>query len=412
MLQPYKTVLRLPGTLRFSASGLVARLPIPMVALGIVLLVSARTGSYGIAGFVSAAYVVMRSGFAPWQARVVDRYGQHRTLPVVAFGHAAALGGLVVVVQVGLPVPFAVVLSGISGACSPMIGSYVRARWSHVLGRTPELQSAFALEAIVDELLFMIGPPVVTFLATGISSTAGILVAAACGLVGTLALAAARATEPPARGRGGGHGGLEPLGWRVLLPVVIASACIGTIFGGFDISVIALATEHAARAWSGVLLAIWASGSMLAALVVGNIRWRRAALVRFRIGSVALACTILPLPFIGNLGVLALAVFAVGVTISPTMIASATWIEEMVPSSRLSEGLAWTNSALVGGIALGTAIAGRIIDQTSASTGFLVSIAAGVLAAGAAWSTAVMRAGPPARLTPDAASRLAGSGDG
>ena len=43
----YRRVLTLPGAWVFSVGGLLARMPMAMVSLGIVLLVSSRTGSYG-----------------------------------------------------------------------------------------------------------------------------------------------------------------------------------------------------------------------------------------------------------------------------------------------------------------------------------------------------------------------------
>lgn len=395
MFAPYHGLLRQPGALRFSASGLLARLPISMVALGLVILVSAKTGSYGLAGTVSAAYVVLRAAGSPLQARLVDRHGQHRTLPWIAGLNAVALGGLVVAVEVDTPLVVPIVLAGVAGASSPSIGSYVRARWSHLLGRGPELQTAFALEAVADELLFMVGPPVVTFLATGISPNAGILVALGCGLVGTLLLAALRDTEPPAHGHGGGGAALAPLGWPALLPVVAASVGIGTLFGAFDISVIALATEADARAWSGVLLAITATGSMISAAVLGSRTLRKPPLTRFRIGAAAITAAMVPLPFVSHLGVLAPIVFLTGLTISPTMIASVARVEEIVPNSRLSEGIAWSTSALVSGIALGGAVAGQVIDGHGANTGFLVSLVAGVLATVLAWSGGLRSVGPP-----------------
>ena len=66
--------------------GLVARLPISMVGLGIVLMVSAATGSYGIAGAVSAAFMIANAGFAILQGRLLDRLGQRRVLAVASVG--------------------------------------------------------------------------------------------------------------------------------------------------------------------------------------------------------------------------------------------------------------------------------------------------------------------------------------
>ena len=84
MFTTYRRVLTLPGALVFSGSGLVARLPISMVSLGIVLLVSTRTGSYSLAGTVAAAYLIANALFAVPQARLIDRLGQSRVLPLAA----------------------------------------------------------------------------------------------------------------------------------------------------------------------------------------------------------------------------------------------------------------------------------------------------------------------------------------
>src|SRR3954452_5474139 len=93
MLSSYRRVLRLPGTLLFSVTGLVGRLPIAMVGLGIVLLVSGATGSYGLAGSVSVAYLLANAAFSIVQVRLADALGQSRALPpaIAVFGTALAL---------------------------------------------------------------------------------------------------------------------------------------------------------------------------------------------------------------------------------------------------------------------------------------------------------------------------------
>ena len=91
MLTTYRRVLGLPGALVFSLSGLVARLPISMVSLGIIVLVSERTGSYARAGTVSAAFLVANALVSVLQSRVLDRLGQSRVLPLTMSVFAAAL---------------------------------------------------------------------------------------------------------------------------------------------------------------------------------------------------------------------------------------------------------------------------------------------------------------------------------
>jgi len=102
----YRRVLALPGALVFSASGLVARLPISMVSLGIVLLVSTRTGSYSSAGIVAAAYLIANALFAVPQARLIDKLGQSRVLPVAAAVTSTGLVAMMAAVESNSSAPW------------------------------------------------------------------------------------------------------------------------------------------------------------------------------------------------------------------------------------------------------------------------------------------------------------------
>src|SRR4051812_19198691 len=122
----YRQVLGLPGALVFSMSGLVARLPISMVSLGIVVLVSTRTGSYSLAGSVSAAYLVAGAAFAVLQARLIDRLGQSRVLPVAGAVFAAGLVAMMAAVETNRPAPWPHLCAAVAGAATPQITSCVR----------------------------------------------------------------------------------------------------------------------------------------------------------------------------------------------------------------------------------------------------------------------------------------------
>src|SRR6478735_958360 len=145
MLTSYRRILAKPGALRFSMTGLVARLPISMIGLGIVLLVSAATGSYGVAGAISAAYMFANAGFSILQGRLLDRLGQGKVLAVASIGFGLAISLLAVSVQAGWPVGWTYVLAAVGGALLPQVGSSVRTRWSHVLEQPADVQTAFAL---------------------------------------------------------------------------------------------------------------------------------------------------------------------------------------------------------------------------------------------------------------------------
>lgn len=387
MLTPYRRVLSLPGALAFSLTGLVARLPISMVSLGIVMLISLTGGSYGYAGTVSAANILAAAVFSPWQGRLADRFGQHRVLPVSITVFGIAIAGLIAVVELGAPTPVPHILSAVAGAGLPQIGSCVRARWANLLSGTRELQTAYALEAVVDEAVFMTGPIIVTLLATAVDPLAGLGSAAVFGVLGTYAFAAQRRTQPPVLTTSSGDRPGTPIGWQTLLPVCLAAVCLGTLFGSNEVVTFAFARSHGRAGATGLLLAIWALGSLLAGLLTGMVDWKASPVQRFRRGMIGLAVVMLPLLIAGNLVVLGLLLFLAGFAISPTLVASVSYIESVVPAARLTEGISWLTTGLAVGIAPGAAIAGHVIDSFGASAGFWVPALAGVTGAVVAFGT-------------------------
>lgn len=384
MLSTYRRVLSEPGTLRFSATGLVARLPISMVGLGIVLLVSADTGSYGVAGAVSAAYMLTNAVLAILQGRLLDSLGQARVLSVAGAAFTVAMLLLVVSVRADWPTAATYVCAAVAGGTLPQIGSCVRARWSHVLSEPADVQTAYAIEAVADEAVFILGPVAVTLLATAWDPAAGIAVAVVACLAGTLALCAQRATEPPAHPHHRRRGSRPPLPWATVAPLAVVSAALGTLFGAAEVTTVAFAAEQGHRAYAGVLLALWALGSLLAGVLTGAVRWRRGPTGRVRWGALAMACAMVPLHFVGSVPVMAVVLLVGGFAIAPTLIASLSLTEQTVPAGRLTEGMAIMQTGLVAGVAPGASAAGLVVDAHGASAAYLVCAAAGAVAALAA----------------------------
>lgn len=406
MFTPYRRVLSVPGALAFSLSGLVARLPISMVSLGVVLLVSTRTGSYGLAGAVAAAYLIANAVFAIPQGRLTDRLGQVRVLPVTILAFTAAMTLLMVAVERSWPTPVPHVFAALGGAALPQIGSSVRARWSRVVPDKRELQTAFAFEAVVDEVVFMVGPILVTVLATAVHPLAGLVAAVASGLVGTLALAAQRATAPPPHPRAPGSHGAGSMGWPVLGPLVVAGCMLGVLFGGVEVATVAFAEELGAKAAAGPLLGVFALGSLLSGVATGAITWRARNTVRFRRGMLALALALVPLPFVDGFAAMTGVLFLAGFAISPTLIASIALIEETVPVSRLTEGIATMTTGMYAGLAPGAAVVGAVVDRYGASASYWVTVVAAMLGALVAFGATLL---PSARRLTGEGSSPSGS---
>jgi len=384
MLSSYRSVLSRPGALRFSAAGLVGRLPLSMAGLGMLLLVQAETGSYGVGGSVSAAYMVANAVAALPMGRLVDAQGQGRVLALGSLVFGAAMVMLVVTVQAGWPSSSWYAAAAVAGAALPPIDACVRTRWAHVLDRSDEIETAYAFEAVVDESVFMAGPILVTLLGTLVDPVAGIAAAVVAGVGGSLAFAVQRGTAPPAHPRDRTAGPRIPMPWRTLSPLTVVCVALGLMFGATEVITVAFADEHGNKSAAGVLLATWALGSLLAGAVTGAISFRRGLTQRVRWGALGLVLAMAPLALVGSIGLMGALMLVGGLAIAPTLIATTAMIEQVTPTARLTEGMALLQTGLVAGVAPGAALAGITVDHAGASPAYLVPLGAAVLAVAAA----------------------------
>ncbi len=413
-LRPYADIFEIPGAWRFSAAGVIGRMPMSMFGLGTVLLISATTGTYGVAGAVSAAGSLGYAFTSPQIARLVDSRGQRRVLLPLLAVFATATAALIVAVQLQLPTWTFFAPGLIAGATMPSLGTMVRARWSALLGGSPRLHTAFSFESVADELCFIVGPAAVTLLATEVFPAAGIGTAALLCLAGTLWFAAERGTEPSlllVRGddvlvRGDDppeppdHGGVihppvppGPRLWRgfplrrsgaaapglvVLAPVYLL---LGAMFISVDLSTVSFAQHFGHKPLAGLILGTYALGSATGGLWYGSRQWRAPVERRF---AVTLTLTVLGVATFWaqpNLVTLTCGIYVCGLTIAPTLIAGFSLLEAQAKPGRRTEAMAWLSSGIGIGLAVGAAAAGFIIDGHGPRAGYVFAAACGAASA-------------------------------
>ncbi|WP_333768097.1 MFS transporter [Streptomyces sp. IBSBF 2435] len=383
MTSPYRAIFAAPGSRAFSAAGLVGRMPLSMLGIGIVTMISQVTGQYGLAGALSATAALAGAAIGPQVSRMVDRYGQARVLRPAAAVTVVSVLSLLAAVKGGAP-HWTFFVCAVGVGATPSMGAMVRARWSAIHREAPELlHTAYSFESVVDEIVFILGPILSIGLCTVLFAEAGPLLAAVFLGVGVLLLTAQRRTEPqphPRAHRGGGSA-LRAPGMPVLIGVFIGT---GTVFGAVDVTTLAFADEHGHKSAASLVLATYALGSCLAGLAFGLIRPRGSAQGRFLLGISLMAVSMIPPLLVGNLVFLAMALFFSGLTIAPTMVTSMSLVERLVPRARLTEGMTWTSTGLAIGVALGAALAGRVTDAHGASAAFAVPAGAAFLAAAVA----------------------------
>ncbi|GHB71214.1 MFS transporter [Streptomyces cirratus] len=385
MPSPYRAIFAAPGTKGFSAAGFIGRMPISMVGVGILTMISEITGRYGLASALTGALALSAAAVGPQISKLVDRHGQRRVLRPATLFAVASVAGLLIAAANGWPDWTLYVFSVLAG-CVPSVGSMVRARWTAIYRDTPSLHTAYSFESVVDEVCFIFGPIVAISLSTTWFPEAGPLVAAACLLVGVWWLTAQRATEPephPHDGHGERTSALRSPGLQVLVATFVAT---GAIFGSIDVATLAFADERGHKPLASVILAVWALGSCLAGIVFGLLRLKGTAERRWVLGVCAMAVSMIPLLLAGNLPFLAVALFVSGLAIAPTMITTMALIEAHVPRAKLTEGMTWISTGLAVGVAVGSSVAGLVIDAAGAKSGYVVAISAGATAAAVAFA--------------------------
>jgi MFS family permease len=375
-MRRYLQLWAAPDGPRLIAGGILLAPGQAAIDLVLLLALHRSTGSFTAGGIAVAVFTITNSGANLAQSRVVDRVGALWPLAICAVGLLVVSGATSAALAAGAPVWVVVALAAVLGALLPATGASLRALWSARLPDPDDRVIGFAFVSFSQEVGFIAGPAAFGALATLVSPTAGLLACGASVCAGTLIVASVGSGRVPSdvEEAGGERPGLGPL-----VPVAAAIAWLGFGLGAFDVSVPAFAVQHGVASLGGVLLAIGAAGSLVGGVLYGVRRWRTGVRVRLAVCAAVSAILLLGPAASHALGLMAAALFVACAPLSATLTTGYLFADERAPASRSTEAFALVGLALNAGVAIGNALAGRLVSHGSANHGFLV-VAAGVLA--------------------------------
>ena len=378
MFTTYRALFQAKGAKGFVLAGLLARIPLPMTGIGIITLLSQIRGSYGLAGAVAATFVLTYALLSPQVSRLVDRFGQRRVLPAAA--GLSVLGILLLLAcSYWQTADWALFAGAALAGCMPSMSAMVRARWTAIYRGKPQLQTAFSLETVLDEVTFIAGPPISVGLSVAVVPQAGPLAAAVLLAIGALALAVQVSTEPPVKADADmEQGSVSIFSLADVRLLTLLMVAMGVIVGTVDIVSVAFAELMGMPAAASFVLSCYAIGSCVAGLVFGALKLDTPLRKLLLVGGLATAATTLPLLLAGNIIGLAAAVLVAGLFFAPTMIVAMSLVERIVPHNKLTEGMTWLLAGLNVGVAGGAAASGQVVDVLGAKAGFNVALGAGV----------------------------------
>lgn len=381
MFSSYRAVLALPGVRLPMFASFLGRLPVSMLPLATIALVESVTGSYADAGFVAASFALGSGIGGPLQGRLVDRIGQPRVLVPAAAVCAALTAGLLLAARAGASTPALVAIAAPAGFAFPPVGACMRTLWASLLRGDERQETAFALDAITVEAVFIGGPLLVGVALAAGGVAAPVLLAIGLLLVGTLSFAAtgvARAWRGTGA-RSSGLGALRAPGMRVMVGAMLATA---VAFGTWNVGFSAFTIGRGQPGLLGALFAAAAGGSLVGGLWYGSRSWSAPASRRYPLllGLFALGTT--PLGLARSVPQLAAMLFLACLWIAPAATVGARLIDRLAPAGTATEAYALVPTADVVGVSIGSSLAGILVETAGVATALsssFVGIALGTL---------------------------------
>ncbi|MFI5821746.1 MFS transporter [Streptomyces rishiriensis] len=376
MAAGYLEILKARHAARLLAGTLVGRLPNATAAIAIVLFVRAEGGTYSLAGALAAVYGVANAVGQPSLGRLVDVYGQPRVQLPAAL--ASALSMAVFAFAGTGPLPLAYGAVAAAGLFTPPLEGGLRALWPAVLRREDQVHTAYAMDAVAQEVMFTVGPLLVTVCVSVWSAQAALLVLNALGVLGALWVV----VSPPSRAWRSAPreahwlGALRSPG---LLALLGAFLFVGVALGSITVASVPYADDHGGDAVYGWLMAALGLGALAGGVAYGARRWAGAPERRL-VGLVAaLAVCYLPLTLMpGAVAMVALTALA-GVFLAPALACAFVIVDRHAPRGTVTEAFSWLVTTFTVGASVGTGVAGPVVEAGGALWGFAVPGAAGAV---------------------------------
>ncbi|MEU1332391.1 MFS transporter [Streptomyces sp. NPDC005865] len=377
MATGYAEILRAKYAMRLLAGTLVGRLPNATAAIAIVLFIRAEGGTYSLAGGLAAVYGVANAVGQPLLGRLVDLHGQPRVqLPAALL---SALGMAAFAFTGPDRLALAYVAVGAAGLFTPPLEGGLRALWPGVLGKEEQVHTAYAMDAVAQEVMFTVGPLLVTGCVALWSEQAALLVVNALGVLGALSVVMSRPSRAWRSAPREAHwlGALRSPG---LLALLGAFLFVGVALGSITVAGVSYADDHGGDAVYGWLMAALGLGALVGGAVYGARQWSGVPERRLTVLVALLAVCYLPLTLTpGALAMTGLTALA-GVFLAPALACAFIIVDRHAPRGTVTEAFSWLVTTFTVGASLGTAAAGPVVEWGGTVGGFAVPGVAGVCA--------------------------------
>ncbi|MER7572051.1 MFS transporter [Streptomyces sp. NPDC126514] len=374
MAAGYLEILRARHATRLLVGTLVGRLPNATAAIAIVLFVRAEGGTYSLAGALAAVYGVANAVGQPLLGRLVDLHGQPRVQLPAAVVSAFAMAAFAYAGIGPLPLAYAAVAA--AGLFTPPLEGGLRALWPSVLPKEGQVHTAYAMDAVAQEVMFTVGPLLVTLCTALWSAQAALLVLNVIGVLGALSVV----VSPPSRAWRSAPreahwlGALRSPG---LLALLAAFLFVGIALGSITVASVPYADDHGGDAVYGWLMAALGLGALIGGTVYGARQWAGEPARRLAVLTALLAVCYLPLMLMPDTVPMVLLTLLSGVFLAPCIACAFVLVDRHAPRGTVTEAFSWLVTTFTVGASVGTGLTGPVVEAGGALWGFAVPGAAG-----------------------------------
>ncbi|MFC7258010.1 MFS transporter [Streptomyces lutosisoli] len=352
----YLRLLRRPYVTRLLTGSLIGRMPGAMAALAIALTLREAGSGYRLVGVATGVFAVAGAVGGPLLGRLVDRTGQQRVLIVSAVVSGAGYALLAVA-----PGSAYAIVAGavVAGAAAPPLEPCLRALWPALVDKD-QLESAYAVDAGAQEVMFIAGPLAVAGVAALGPAPLALWLAGGLGLLGSVVMATAEPSRSWRTEVRDAHW-LGPLRSPGLLLLLTALFGAGWAVGTFNVFSVAYAEAHSVPGGAGTLMALSALGALLGAVTYGALGWAAAARHKAVLLASGMAATYWLVALVPGPAGACLVAVGTGVFFAPLLTVAFGLVGELAPEGTVTEAFAWLVTLIGGGIAAGSAVAGLLL---------------------------------------------------
>jgi MFS family permease len=374
MAAGYLEILRARHATRLLVGTLVGRLPNATAAIAIVLFVRAEGGSYSLAGALAAVYGVANAVGQPVLGRLVDLHGQPRVQLPAAVVSALAMAAFAFTGPESLALAYVAVAA--AGLFTPPLEGGLRALWPSVLRKEGQVHTAYAMDAVAQEVMFTVGPLLVTVCVSLWSAQAALLVLNVVGVLGALSVvvsAPSRAWRSEPR-EAHWLGALRSPG---LLALLGAFLFVGIALGSITVASVPYADDHGGDAVYGWLMGAIGLGALVGGTAYGARQWTGEPARRLQVSVALLAVCYLPLMLMPGAVAMTLLMVLAGVFLAPAITVAFVLVDRHAPRGTVTEAFSWLVTTFTVGASVGTGLAGPVVEAGGALWGFAVPGVAG-----------------------------------